>query len=690
MSYEAALAAAMGAGDVNTPKQKSGYEDIMLGLAPASGGAAQPASNRSELLDTGNAVGTGFFRGLTRLLGLPADTAANVLDLGKAAAGTGYIAATGKAPPRWLEVGNRADVVGSGDNMIRALSKTAPGNMMVNPANPEYEGGYAQAAGSGLNAVIAPASKLQAANQAVLGVTSAFGAKLGMETGNPAWAVIGGLAPSGVQQAGTAVVKAAVLGANPLNAKALTVKRRGMEQRTQDLQHAGIENPTLGLASGNKVIGGIENILQSTPGAVGVMSRARDAAIAGLQSKADEAARLASTNRGALESGVAIQRGIGSFKEDFKGKQEGLYNRLSNHIPGQTQTDVTNTRQTLGALNADIVGAPELSKFFKNEKILALQRALDSDTAGTVPPSPISIGVNGQAFANSATLPTNSLPFEAVKKTRTLVGNEIADFSLLSSVPQAKWRALYGGLSEDMSGAAQIAGPQAQGAFSRATDYTRAGSQRLERVAPFAQMVAPEQAYTAMVNAARENVSTLQAVKKTLPPDARGTVAGTVIERLGKATNGVQNADGTAWSPETFLTNWNKMTPRAREELFSGFKNSADVKSSVESVAQATAMMRESSKMWANPSGTGANLAARGLLATVGVGGPVGVATGLLNPWVPAGIATGILGANLSARALTSKGVREAMARPNYVSPGIMRSQAIPLLSGGLLSEGLE
>lgn len=688
-----------------------GFDPEIFGSAPSAGGGFDPdifsspveapkstltptkKGSGSEAIDSGNAVGTGFFRSMTRMAGLPVDTVANVIDLGKAALGAGYGAITGKTPPEALQLTDRRNIVGSGDYLVDKLGKTAPGNAMINPVNPDYEGGYLQAAGGGLNAVVNPNSRAQLVNQAALGVTSALAGKATMDaTGNPALAVTASLLPSGAQQAVTAGTKYAVRGGEQ--------GRRDMEQRVQDLRNAGVANPTLGLASGNRLVGGVENILQNTPGAVGVMGRARDAAIEGLRGKTDEAANLASLNRGSLESGVAIQNGIKTFRDDFKARQEGLYNRLDNFIPGQHPTPVDNTRKTLGALNADIPGAPELSKFFKNSKIQALEAALQSDTSG----APASVFVHpqppkaGGGLMNAPveqppillTIPAspqrNTLPFEAVKKTRTMVGNEIADNSLLSTVPNSKWRALYGGLSEDMGNAASAAGPDASRAFNRATDYTRAGAQRLERVAPFAQAVAPEQAYTAMVNASRENVSTLQAIKKTLPPDARGTVAGTVIERLGKATNGVQNNDGTAWSPETFLTNWNRMTPKARDELFSGFPNSAAVRDNVDAVAKATSMMRDSSKMWANPSGTGANAFARGMLGAVGVGGGA-ASLGLLNPLVPLGIGAGMLGAHGLGRTLTSKEVLEAMMRKNTVSPGLLGAQTIPLFSGGLLSQ---
>ena len=619
----------------------------------------------SRVVDAGNAVGTGYFRGLTALAGLPVDTVANVLDLGKAALGAPYTALTGKPAPDMLQPRDRRDVMGSSAWLSEQARKTSGGRVMLDAINPEYQGGYLQTIGGALAGVNNPATAGQAVNQGINSVAGGVAGKAVYDaTGNTALAIAAGMSPTAIQSAGSEALKFGIRGGES--------GRKAMEQRIQDLKAAGVDKPTMGLASGNQLIGGVENLLQNTPGAVGVMRTARDGAINGMQAKSTQAASLASNNRGSLESGVAIQKGIENFKQDFKAKQETLYNRMDASIPPQAPVNVAGTKATMSQLNADIPGAVELSKQFKNARIAGIAKAVDVDTA---PATPTLMNPSGGG---------GTLPFEAVKKTRTLVGGELADNSLINTVSRDKWSSLYGALSGDMKQAATQAGPQASKAFNRATDYTRAGIERLDRVAPIYNRDAPEQSFQMLNRTLGDNVSTLQAVKKTLPAGARGTVAGTVIERLGTATPGQQNAAGSGWSPETFLTNWNKMKPQARNELLSGFPNAAQVKRDISAVAEATSMMRDSSKLWANPSGTGANLAARGLLGAVGIGGAAS-AGGLLSPAIPLAAGGGLLAANRLAKGLTNQQFIRSAATRSYIDPAMLDAQARSLIGGGLL-----
>jgi hypothetical protein len=637
--------------DLTAKLHANGYDVSKLtDQHAADQGSGTPA------IDAANAVGTGFWRGAARLAGLPVDTAANVVDLGKAGLGTAYHEVTGKPIPSALEVSqDRSGVVGSSDWLLQQARKSEPSRNMVDPVNPAYEGGYLQAGGGSLaGGVMNPRNLPQLANQVGLSVASTSLGKAAYDaTGNPALAIAASMTPSAMQTATGAGVRRAVRGGED--------GRKDMQQRVQDLNNAGVANPTLGLATGNKLIGGLENLLQNTPGAVKTMQGAREDAMQGVRAKLNEAADAASINRGSLEAGQAIQSGVRAFRDSFKAKQGALYDQLDQFIEPSMPVDVSHTKGVLNTLNADIPGAPKLSKQFKNARINSIEQAIQSDTAGS-PQSvmvyqPKAVGSGGIWNTPAAPEPVlvkvpegpsrNTLPFEAVKKTRTLVGNELADTNIASTVPRSKWTPLYGALANDLSTAADAAGPSAAKAFKRANDFTSAGMARLDRVQPFVSPDAPEQSFQLLNRTLGDNTSTLQSVKKTLPEGARGTVAATVIDRLGRATPGQQNAAGDAWSPETFLTNWNRMNPKARQELFSGFKNADQVRGDVESVAKATSMMRESSKMWANPSGTGANLAARVALGAA----PLSF---FVNPLAPVGIGAGMASAKGLSKLVTS------------------------------------
>lgn len=81
---------------------------------------------RANALDRVNAFATAGNAAMADVLGAPVNTAANVIDLGKAALGYGVSKITGEAPPEALQVnGDRSDVVGSTEWIRKYLAKNA-------------------------------------------------------------------------------------------------------------------------------------------------------------------------------------------------------------------------------------------------------------------------------------------------------------------------------------------------------------------------------------------------------------------------------------------------------------------------------------------------------------------------------------------------------------------------------------
>lgn len=412
--------------------------------------------------------------------------------------------------------------------------------------------------------------------------------------------------------------------------------RRAMESTVRTFDDAGT-TPSLGQATGNRAIQATESAVSKTPGGAGVMARAAARESEEMGRRVEQLAQGIMPNASAAKAGARIEKGIGSFVDQFKAEQNFLYEKLDRHIAKDRPIDMTNTANALSALNADIPGAPALSKFFKNETVLAIEGAMKSDTKDF----------------------TTRLPYEALKKLRTLVGAEIENTTLASSVPRSKWKTLYAAISDDLGQAAREASPDAQRAFNRANAFTRAGHERIDT---FLDRVAGKDTVEKMFQAAvnpseiREGASTLNAVMRSIPKDDRKMVSAAVVRRMGVANPGAQDETGAVFSAQTFLTNWSKMSPEAKLTLFGG-THSPTLMRDLEQVAKAASVVREGSKVFSNPSGT------TQAAANVGGGVALALSVGHGNFGAAGLILGGMALANISARMLTNPAMVTWFAR---------------------------
>jgi hypothetical protein len=461
--------------------------------------------------------------------------------------------------------------------------------------------------------------------------------------------VAGGAAPA-VPALAEAAARAAMRGGE--------AGRQRMLQNIDTFEAAGAGTPTVGQATEGRGTRAIESTLSKVPGGAGQMAAKAEAEAAGLGTKVEDIAKNLSVNAGAAPAGRRIKSGLEQFVEDFKGSSGKLYDELDRHIPKQTPVEVSNTRDALAALNADIPGAPNLSKWFKNSKIQGIEGSLKADTSGQAAAeqsmNPFQLGMlktlpmtDAERAGMFNAFTEGKLPYEALKKLRTLVGNEISDSTIASDVPRSKWKPLYAALSKDMGAAAQEAGPKAEAAFVRANNYHRAGMTRLDDVlGPILKKGDPEDVFKAALSGTQEGATTINGVMKSLPVESRKAVAATMLQRLGKATPGKQNDTGEAFSTETFLTNWNKLHPDSKRVLFSTLPDG--MRGDLDKIATVASNVRDGSKVFANPSGT-----TQASASTVTAGAfVVSLLTGQLRT---AGAIAGVSGAaNVGARVMTN------------------------------------
>ena len=642
------------------------------------------------ILDRTRAAATGVNRGVfADLAGLPVDTAANVLDLGKA--GIGYMTSkvTGKAPPQWTEPFDRTNVPGAAEWIASQARKVSDAVGVPSPMdNPNPQDGTSRVLYSGGRA--AGSSVLPGPRAAIAGVQTAAnmarGAAAGLVGGSvgevaPEYAGVASMLP----QAGT---NTALAGKNML-IRGGEQGRQNMAQRIVDLKNGGVANPSMGLASGSPFIMGVENLLSKIPGSVGTYQDANTANFSGMQAKLGGARDLASPQYGSGFAGAAIQRdltstapGANSLPNRILQGHQGLLDKVTNRIGIDTPIPVNNSLATSGLLATPNTTAPNVSALSVQPKIAKVYQAFLADNGGTAPSTTLGMQIPGQA-------PTG-IPFGVVKAQRTHIGQELESPSVIGTPVQGQYKRLYGALSEDLGQGAMLSdaanmGPQMMGQsaypnWTRANNLYSAGSDRMARVAPFANKVAPEQAYQAYLQSANGNVSTLQAVKKSISPETRGMVAGTLLDEMGAATPGNQNNAGNVFSPDSYLTRYNKMAP-GRDELLSGFSNAPAVRGIAEDVAQASSLMKDGAKIWANPSGTGGNVAASASLGSM-------AGNLFTNPAAAAGAVGGLLGANqLSKRFLLNPERINAAASNGAMDPTAVRAMLQRLGVQGLLED---
>lgn len=493
--------------------------------------------------------------------------------------------------------------------------------------------------------------------------------------GQVAATLAGSVAPAALQTAASAAVRGMVRGGEQ--------GRRTVQENIDAFKAAGT-TPTVGQATERRGPRFAETTMAKTPGSAGVIANKAEQQSGQIGTRVDEIAQGLSNKIGAEDAGREIKAGItgdAGFKQWFEARQKSLYDALDAYIKPQDRVDVTATKNALANLNADIPGAPNVSRMFKNAKIQGIEAAMKADTEGTA-------GVAAQIPAWQSLLldqlpkvqretilqgfADGKLPYEAVKKLRTLVGREMNSGSLVAEVPRDKWKELYAALSDDLRNVADEAGPDAFKAWKRANDFTRAGIGRLETLDTVLGGRDPEDIFRAAMAGTQEGATTLRAVMKSLPEPAQKSVAATVLKRMGMATPGRQNELGDVFSPETFLTNWNRLSPEAKITLFS--KYGPDFNKNLDQIAKVASNIREGSKVFANPSGTGATVTGQ-----IGVGGLIAsmifgdVAT-------TAALGGGMLAANVASRKLmTNPDFVRWLAQETKVPSGSLQGAAAAL-----------
>ncbi|WP_152593469.1 hypothetical protein [Stenotrophomonas maltophilia] len=679
-----------------------GARSVLQGIGSLLGAVGGDALGALETKITGRPVAS--FRDnaatLGDTLGLPrAQTSGDRVlgDIGEALTGTGLTLGAGGA-------------LTAGRSVVPTLARAAPAPNVV-PTLGEKAGAFLTAQ---------PA--LQVAST-ITGSGAASGTReLGGGPGAQAIAgLAGGLAPGFVPRLPTAGVGSAVT--QNLTRRALRGSDPGrLEQTLGEFAEAGVQ-PSMGQATGNRVLQATETLLGSVPGSAGVVDRFAQRQAGQFGDRIDEIASSLAPGGQAVDpemAGLAIRQGIagpGGFKETSRAESNALYRALDELIPQDSRVDISNVQAALRELNQAIPGAPSTSRLFQNARLGSIEGGLIDDTQGVqalltqpgmqeqadayraylqaqarsvemenarrkslgmtvMEPVPTADQIEQNVMATLGNMTDNRMPYEALQKLRSLVGREIDNANFGSDVPRSMWRPVYAALSRDMEEAVKATGnPKAAEALTNANQYHSRYVDQLENIDSIIGNKSGEEAYLAAVRGAKDGPSRIRSIMQVLPEEQKKIVSSAFIRRMGRAAEGQQDADGSVFSMNTFLTNWNKTNAQARKELFGSY--GPEFQRNMDTIAKATSRIRDGAKVFSNPSGTGGRLALVGQVATTG--SAAGTLTAMGNPGLAfitvASSALGAAGANGLSRIMTSPKYVNWLARTTEKPQGELLSQ---------------
>ena len=519
----------------------------------------------------------------------------------------------------------------------------------INTVSPMIRGGFDELTGG----LTAPRSKKEEVTQTVGEIAGGF------------------IGPGAIKTAAQKTIDiAALIG------KRTVQKVSGLKGSAQDLaiafEEAGV-NPTLANIAEGQTTKTFQNLLGNIPGSRGVIEKA-------IQSQVDDIttqiANIAKGEGGTVpQAGKVVQEGAQALKGRVRRRIGKLYDDLDKFIP-KNEADLRPQRiKQLGLNNPEAI---ELA----NKPITDEIAIIPTNNLKTLTQDPqiqdvVAVGSGDTARVikrySEIVDEGNNISYPRLKTFRSTIGAKLQSPTLLGD-EKAALKKIYGALSQDMKEAITAqGGEKGLQAFNKANSaFARSTALLDKKIDPLINAKTPSKVYDLLLSGTKQGGTDTKLIMKSLAPIQKDFVRGTVAREMGLATEGLQGADRATFSPNKFLTEYNKMRKvGTQRNLFTTEQNEAFTKlnKAIENIKDTSKARQTSNNL---PYATWAGL------------GGLTVASPL------AGVAA-VTGANITAKMMTSpKFIKWLAQTPNIRNANITKHlKQLSIISGSAKSPEL-
>ena len=218
-----------------------------------------------------------------------------------------------------------------------------------------------------------------------------------------------------------------------------------------------------------------------------------------------------------------------------------------------------------------------------------------------------------------------ALVFGGLRQVRTGIGKNLdkEHYSGATSAQNGINKRIYGALTEDLSKVAEAASPKIaarlKGLDKEFRRWKTGSSVTMDKIL---NLQSDEKVFNYIYMSARDNARALGRMRGHFNDDEWSGVVATVLHRMGRAKDSVQDASGDVFSVGTFMTSWSKLSPEAKKILFKNtqFGGKGGVVDELDNLAKVVSALKSANAV-SNTSNTARTLLTYSLISGLGTAG---------------------------------------------------------------------